>query len=109
LAVILGRERTVVEFALLLATAYVIPVALAVAWTFDAGPTGGTTPLAPFVLLPLLTLPAAWSLLRQVRTFDEPRELNRSLKGTARLSLWHAALFALGLALNGAASGGLAA
>ena len=109
LAVILGRRWTAVEFALLLAVAYAVPVLLAVAWGVGGGPLGGTTALAPFVLLPLLTIPAAWSLLRQVRTFGEPRELNRALKGTARLSLWHGLLFAIGLAVNGIALGGAAA
>jgi len=109
LAVILGRERTAVEFALLLAVAYAVPVALAGAWWLGEGPLGGTTPLAPVVLLPLFTIPAAWSLLREVRTFAEPRELNRALKGTARLSLWHGLLFAIGLAVNGTALGGAAA
>jgi hypothetical protein len=40
-------------------------------------------------------------LLRTVREFAEPRELNAVLKGTARLSLWFGALFAIGLALLG--------
>jgi 1,4-dihydroxy-2-naphthoate octaprenyltransferase len=72
LAVILGRDRTAVEFALLLAVAYAVPVVLAVAWGLGGGPLGGTTPLAPFVLLPLLTIPAALSLLRSARTHALP-------------------------------------
>jgi len=62
----------------------------------------------PFALLPLLTLPMASPLLRVVRTFHEPPELNLVLKGTARLSLVFSLLFALGLALAGASFGGLA-
>jgi 1,4-dihydroxy-2-naphthoate octaprenyltransferase len=68
---------------------------------------GGSLPWA--VLLPLVTLPLAVPLLREVRDFEEPRELNRALKGTARLSLWHSLAFAAGLALSGLALGGPAA
>jgi 1,4-dihydroxy-2-naphthoate octaprenyltransferase len=107
LAVILGRERTAAEFAALLAIAYAVPVLLAGAWIVAGGPPDGGPPaLATLVLLPLLTLPAAWSLLALVRTFGEPRDLNRALKGTARLSLWHAILFAAGLATSGIQVGG---
>jgi 1,4-dihydroxy-2-naphthoate octaprenyltransferase len=54
------------------------------------------------VLLPLLTLPLAWPLLRTVRTFSKPRQLNPVLKATARLGFLHSLLFAIGLALGGA-------
>ena len=67
---------------------------------------GRAGPVAPFVLLPLLTLPMATPLLRTVRGFGEPRELNLVLKGTARLSLAFSLLFALGLALSGLVPGG---
>ena len=70
-------------------SAYVVPVVLAGLWTRGgAGPNAGTSAgLVPLALLPLLTLPMASPLLRAVRTFREPRELNPVLKGTARLSL----------------------
>ncbi len=54
------------------------------------------------ILLPLLTIPLALPLLRTVRTFDEPRQLNPVLKATARLALVHGVLFAIGLASWGA-------
>ena len=96
LAVLLGRRRTALEYAILLGLAYVVavlaaPLGLGVRWG----------PLAPFVALPLLTLPMALPLLRTVRGFVEPRELNGVLKGTARLALAFAILFAAGLALGG--------
>ena len=50
--------------------------------------------------LPLLTAPMAMPLLRTVRGFDEPRQLNAVLKGTARLALAFSLLFAAGLALG---------
>ncbi len=90
LAVMLGVQRTRLEYAGLLLIAFVIPVALAAAGRGLA------------VLLPLLALPLASPLLRTVRTFSEPRQLNLVLKGTARLALVHGVLFAAGLAIGGA-------
>jgi 1,4-dihydroxy-2-naphthoate octaprenyltransferase len=90
LAVILGRRATTMEYILLLAVAFLVPVALAVAGRGVA------------VLLPLLALPLAVPLLRTVRTFAEPRQLNPVLKGTARLALIQGLLFAAGLAIGGA-------
>ena len=90
LAVMLGVRRTRLEYVALLFLAFVVPVALAAAGRGLA------------VLLPLLALPIASPLLRTVRTFSEPRQLNLVLKGTARLALVHGLLFAAGLAIGGA-------
>jgi len=90
LAVMLGVHLTRLEYAALLFMAFVIPVALVV--------VGRGLP----VLLPLLALPLASPLLRTVRTFSEPRQLNLVLKGTARLALVYGVLFATGLAIGGA-------
>jgi 1,4-dihydroxy-2-naphthoate polyprenyltransferase len=113
LAVVLGVRGTQAEYAALLAAAYLVPVALVVLWAAGAGgpttATAGTrsaTPLVPLVLLPLLTLLMAGRLAGRVRSFVEPRELNPVLKGTARLDLAFSLLFALGLALAGAALAG---
>ncbi len=96
LAVVLGRERTALEYALLLGIAFATPASL-VAVGLGAG--GGVSALAPG--LPLLTLPLAIPLLRTVRDFVAPAELNPALKGTARLALSFGLLFAVGLALAG--------
>ena len=90
LAVMLGISRTRLEYAALLLVAFVVPVVLVA--------TGRGLP----VLLPLLALPLASPLLRTVRTFSEPRQLNLVLKGTARLALVFGLLFAVGLAVGGA-------
>ncbi len=114
LAVLLGTGATQAEYALLLAVAYAVPVALLAAWLLAGGlDRGGPLPmplaLVPsVVLLPLLTLPMARPMLRTVRGFREPRELNLVLKGTARLSLEFSLLFAVGLALAGVSFGGRA-
>ena len=89
LAVLLGEERTKAEYALLLAGAYAVPLALLLAGSGVAQ------------LLPLATAPLAAVPLRTVRRFGERRELNRALKGTARLALAFAAAFAIALALRG--------
>ncbi len=105
LAVVMGKRATQAEFGSLLGVAYVVPPLLVLAWLAGWSPTGGDAPLLPFVLLPMLTLPMASPLLSRVRGFEEPRELNLVLKGTARLSLAFALLFALGLALSGLSLG----
>jgi 1,4-dihydroxy-2-naphthoate polyprenyltransferase len=89
LAVVLGRGATVIEYELLLAAAFLVPVAFAI---------GGW---GVAVLLPLLAVPLAAPLLRTVRTFTEPRQLNLVLKGTARLALIVGLLFGVGLAIGG--------
>jgi 1,4-dihydroxy-2-naphthoate octaprenyltransferase len=102
LAVVLGRRRTALEYALLLGIAFAVPATLA-ALGLSAG--GGVPALAR--ALPLVTLPLAVPLLRTVRDFVEPRELNAVLKGTARLTLAFSLLFSAGLAVGGLQLGGL--
>ena len=87
LAVVLGRRATAVEYGLLFALAFAVPVALLLAGQGIAQ------------LLPLCSAPLAAPLLRTVRGFAEPRQLNAVLAGTARLALVFGALFAVALAL----------
>jgi 1,4-dihydroxy-2-naphthoate polyprenyltransferase len=115
LAVVLGRRATQGEYGALLGISYAVPVFLVAAWLTGwtpagaaAGSSAAPVPLMPLVLLPMLTLPMTRPLLAVVRGFDEPRELNLVLRGTARLSLAFSLLFALGLALAGASTGGAA-
>ena len=96
LAVILGRAATRTEYELLLAAAYAVPGMMVLRL-----PADGTDPRALAVALPLATFPLAVPLLRQVRRFGEPHELNAVLKGTARLALAFSLLFGLGLAVGG--------
>jgi 1,4-dihydroxy-2-naphthoate octaprenyltransferase len=87
LAVLLGRRGARIEYILLLVLAYLTPLVLVFAFE-----------LRPWVLLPLLTLPLAYSLTRTVLTILGPA-LNKALAGTARLAVLFAALFSLGLIL----------
>ena len=89
LAVMLGRRATAAEYGLLLATAFGVPIALLLGGF-------GIAQLAPLCSVPLLR-----PLVRTVRDFREPRELNPVLKGTARLALVFGLLFALALGLRG--------
>jgi 1,4-dihydroxy-2-naphthoate polyprenyltransferase len=91
LAVMLGAGFAKGEYVALLAVAAVVPVLLLPAGSGVA------------VLLPLLALPMAAPLLREVLAVDEGsdrRRLNPVLKGTARLSLAYGVLFAAGLAIG---------
>jgi len=90
LAVRLGVRGTVAEFALLLGAAYLVPLLLLL-----------VGPAEPAVLLPLLSAPLAIGLWREVRAGGDPRRLNGTLAGTARLSLLFSLLLGLGLALPG--------
>ena len=85
LAVRFGREAALVEYALLLLAAYVVPVVLAV---------GGR----PWAALPLVSAPIAIARMRALlRAVDGP-DHNRLLAATAQLLVVHGALFAAGLA-----------
>lgn len=88
LAVRFGARLAIVEYGLLLALAYAVPLFLAT-----------STVHGRFVLLPLLTLPLARGLMRAVAT-ERGRALNARLAGTAKLLLIFGVLFALGIALD---------
>jgi 1,4-dihydroxy-2-naphthoate polyprenyltransferase len=88
LAVRLGRRAGIAEYALLLAVAFGVPVALAL-----LGHVGLT------VLIPCLTLPFGLVLLRRLSTLHG-RPLNAVLAATAKLMLLHGILLAIGIALS---------
>lgn len=92
IAVMVGERGATFEYLVLLAVAFLVPLGVAV--------TDGRWP----VLAPLLAIPLAVPLVRTVRAFDDRRALNAVLKGTARLALVFALLFAAGLAASAAGS-----
>jgi 1,4-dihydroxy-2-naphthoate octaprenyltransferase len=96
LAVVLGRRKTGIEYQLLLAAAYATPALMVLRLASDSA-----QPRDLAVALPLLTVPLAAPLVRTVRAFGDPRELNAVLKGTARLAFAFSLLFAIGLAVGG--------
>ncbi len=87
LAVRLGRRGALVEYALLLACAYAVPVGLAVC-AHD-----------PWRLLPLVTVPLAVRRLRALAAAVTGPEFNACLAATAQLMLVHGLAFAAGLVL----------
>lgn len=86
LAVRLGRSGARREWAVLVGGAYVLT--LAPALLFGVG---------PWILLPWLSAPRAYSLWRVVRSSESGPELNMALAGTAKLSAIFSLLFAIGL------------
>jgi 1,4-dihydroxy-2-naphthoate octaprenyltransferase len=88
LAVILGPRATRLEYVLLMALAYSIPLLL---WL-----GGGAS---AWILLPWLSLPLALQLARTICTTVEGPPLNKALAGTANLELVFSILFAIGLIL----------
>ncbi len=88
LAVLLGRRGARLEYLLLLAIAYLVPLFL---WLVLATPA--------WVMLTWLTLPLAGVQLRAVWRILGPA-LNKTLAGTAQLAVLYALAFALGLGLG---------
>ncbi len=93
LAVRWGRAAARLEYAGLVAIAYATPLAL---WLLGLV---GAPVLAPLATLPL----AGWRVLRLYT--DEGRALNRSLVGTAALTLVFGLIFATSLAFDGRSGG----
>jgi 1,4-dihydroxy-2-naphthoate octaprenyltransferase len=92
LAVRLGRRGSQLEYSALLAGAAVVPIA-------GVGFFGWS----PWTLVSLAAFLRAFAPTSSVWTFDDPRELNRALGGTARVVAWYGGLMALGF-LVGATS-----
>jgi 1,4-dihydroxy-2-naphthoate octaprenyltransferase len=87
LAVRLGRGGVRAEYALLLVLSYLTPV---VVWLMGLA--------SSWVLLSFVTAPLAVMLLRRVQQ-EEGRALNPVLAGTARLCLFFAVAYAVGIVL----------
>ncbi len=87
MAVILGPERTRIEYVLLLGGAYAVVI---LSWV-GGGLTG-------WALLPLLALPKVLTTTRSLWSLTGPA-LNQALAGTAQLTLLFSILLSLGLAI----------
>jgi 1,4-dihydroxy-2-naphthoate octaprenyltransferase len=83
LAVRLGRRAVLVEYALLLAVAYAVPIALAASH--------------PWRALPVITAPLAFIRLRQLAAATDGPTFNGLLAATGQLLLLHGVLFAIGM------------
>jgi 1,4-dihydroxy-2-naphthoate octaprenyltransferase len=88
LAVIIGIRGSRIEYVLLLAAAYAIPIIL---WFSGR--------MSAWVLLPLTSMPTALSLMRLIWKNPEGPILNQALAKTAKLALVYSLLLAIGLIL----------
>ena len=88
LAVIIGNRGSRMEYVLLLAGAYVIPIILWLSGRMSA-----------WVLLPLISLPTALSLMRLIWKNPADPILNQTLAKTAKLALIYSILLSIGLIL----------
>jgi 1,4-dihydroxy-2-naphthoate octaprenyltransferase len=88
LAVIIGDRGSRIEYVLLLAGAYVIPIILWLSGRMSA-----------WVLLPLFSLPTALSLMHLIWKNPAGPVLNQALAKTAKLALIYSLLLSIGLIL----------
>jgi len=88
LAVILGERATRMEFIMLITSSYLMAVLL---WVVRGS--------SLWMLLPLISVPLAWSTARVVM-IQTGSVLNEALALTARLSLFYGVLLAVGLLLS---------
>ena len=88
LAVIIGIRGSQIEYALLLTAAYAIPIILWISGRMSA-----------WVLLPLISLPAAVYLMRHIWQNPDGAILNQALARTATLALGYSLLLAIGIIL----------
>ena len=86
--VVWGREAGEFEYGLMLGIAYVVPVAARLL---------GWAPI--WALIPLVTLPRALSLYKQIRSLPPGRQFNQLLADTAQLLLVFSVLFGVGVNL----------
>ena len=89
LAVIIGRDATRIWYGVLVVAAYVVAIGT---WVFG--------PAEPWILLVLLSVPAAVPSLRAIAQDVRGRPLNQFLGATARFHLAFGLTFAVGLALS---------
>jgi 1,4-dihydroxy-2-naphthoate octaprenyltransferase len=87
LAVILGPEKTRMEFKLLIALTYAMPIFLTAAGAISLWAA----------LFPMLSLPLALACIREMNTLTGRPPLNQTLAKTAKLSLLFSLLLAAGL------------
>jgi 1,4-dihydroxy-2-naphthoate polyprenyltransferase len=87
LAVRLGRNGALLEYALLLAIAYAVPIGLALCTH------------SPWRALPIVTAPLAVIRVRQLIAATSGPEYNASLAATAQLLLLHGFAFVIGLVI----------
>ena len=89
MAVRFGRRGAQIEYAALLAFAFVLPVVM---WLLQG--------VGVWVMLSWLTLPLAMQLIQALRSATDGPTLNKTLAGTARLGLLFSLLLAAGIVMG---------
>lgn len=89
LAVILGEPGARAEYVILFVIAYLVP-AMMMAWGY----------LKFWALAPLLTMPMAYRLINAMNGPNEGTIMNKTLAGTAQLSLFYSLLFSIGIVMS---------
>lgn len=94
LAVVMGEKITIVEYMLLVFIAYLIPVVLfIIKWIV-------LLEVTPWLLLPLISAPLWIPLFRDMYGRAKGQVLNKTLAGTAKMSLLFSVLLGLGIVLS---------
>lgn len=86
LGVLFGEKALKIEYTLLIAIAFLIPVWI---WFMTDG--------SAIILLPLISLPLAYKLNQQIWNHVDKKNLNRALEKTAQFMVVFGLLFSLGL------------
>jgi len=88
LGVLLGEYALKLEYTLLAAAALIIPIMFYLLFDYSL-----------WILLPLLSLPPKWILIRKVWTHENKRDLNTVLERTAQFMILYGLLFSAGIIL----------
>jgi 1,4-dihydroxy-2-naphthoate polyprenyltransferase len=86
LGVLFGERWLKAEYMIMVVIAYFVPIAL---WAYNG--------FSHALFLPLLSLPAAVILIRQILYHDDKRSLNRTLERTAQLMVLYGILLSAGI------------
>ena len=88
LGVLFGEDTLKIEYLVLIFLAFLIPFIFYHFYTFRL-----------WIMLPYLSLPIGWSLVKKIWYHDDKRELNKTLERTAQFMILFGLLFSLGIIL----------
>lgn len=88
LGVLFGEDTLKIEYLALLFLAFLIPIILYHFYSFEI-----------WIMLPYLSLPMGWVLIKKVWYHEDKRELNKTLERTAQFMILFGILFSVGIIL----------
>jgi 1,4-dihydroxy-2-naphthoate polyprenyltransferase len=89
LGVLFGEPALMIEYTLFMFVSFLMPIVFYEFYHLNG-----------WIFLPLLTLPVAWLLLKQVWQHDDKRTLNNTLEQTAQFMVLYGFLFSAGILLS---------